>query len=181
VFKRFQPVLFGLFEFDPEMTLSVIDTINLRYRDVIAAKKGTCEPVPNNLVTANKISRSLLFGLLFCCWASSSWIITRGKHSYRDKLTTQARISFCVFYRPQRNSCFQIFLCSYINFHQNWYFCGLCENTNKCFVKICFRAPSLFTQATKMNFLSETFWWTENIWMYSCYFCNLLDVLKYIF
>jgi hypothetical protein len=24
---------------------------------VIAAKKGTCEPVPNNLVTANKISR----------------------------------------------------------------------------------------------------------------------------
>jgi hypothetical protein len=38
------------------MTLSVIDPINLRYRDVIAAKKGTCEPVPNNLVTANKIS-----------------------------------------------------------------------------------------------------------------------------
>jgi hypothetical protein len=53
VFKQFQPVLFGLFEFDPEMTLSVIDTTNLRYRDVIAAKKGTCEPVPNNLVTAN--------------------------------------------------------------------------------------------------------------------------------
>jgi hypothetical protein len=38
------------------MTLSVIDPINLRYRHVIAAKKGTCEPVPNNLVTANKIS-----------------------------------------------------------------------------------------------------------------------------
>jgi hypothetical protein len=38
------------------MTLSVIDPINLRYRDVIAAKKDTCEPVPNNLVTANKIS-----------------------------------------------------------------------------------------------------------------------------
>jgi hypothetical protein len=56
VFKRFQPVLYGLFEFDPEMTLSVIDPINLRYRDVIAAKKGTCEPVPNNLVTANKMS-----------------------------------------------------------------------------------------------------------------------------
>jgi hypothetical protein len=56
VFKRFQPVLFGLFEFDPEMTLSVIDPINLRYRDVIAAKKGTCEPMPNNLVTAIKIS-----------------------------------------------------------------------------------------------------------------------------
>jgi hypothetical protein len=53
VFKRYQPVLFGLFEFDPEMTLSVIDTINLRYRNVIAAKKGTCEPVPNNLVTAS--------------------------------------------------------------------------------------------------------------------------------
>jgi hypothetical protein len=35
------------------MTLSVIDPINLRYRDVIAAKKGTCEPVPNNLVTTN--------------------------------------------------------------------------------------------------------------------------------
>jgi hypothetical protein len=52
-YKQFQPVLFGIFEFDPEMTLSVIDTINLRYRDVIAAKKGTCEPVPNNLVTAN--------------------------------------------------------------------------------------------------------------------------------
>jgi hypothetical protein len=57
VFKWFQPVLFGLFEFDPEITLSVIDTINLRYRDVIAAKKGTCEPVPNNLVTANWIAR----------------------------------------------------------------------------------------------------------------------------
>jgi hypothetical protein len=53
VFKQFEPVLFGLFKFDPEMTLSVIDTINLRYRDVIATKKGTCEPVPNNLVTAN--------------------------------------------------------------------------------------------------------------------------------
>jgi hypothetical protein len=39
------------------MTLSVIDPINLWYRDVIAAKKGTYEPVPNNLVTANKISR----------------------------------------------------------------------------------------------------------------------------
>jgi hypothetical protein len=56
VFKRFQPVLFGLFKFDPEMTLSVIDPINLRYRDIIAVKKDTCEPVPNNLVTANKIS-----------------------------------------------------------------------------------------------------------------------------
>jgi hypothetical protein len=43
VFKRFHPVLFGLFEFDPEMTLSVIDPMNLRYRDVIAAKKGTCK------------------------------------------------------------------------------------------------------------------------------------------
>jgi hypothetical protein len=53
VFKRFQPVLFGLFEFDPEMTLSVIYPMNLRYRLVIAAKKGTCEPVANNLVTAN--------------------------------------------------------------------------------------------------------------------------------
>jgi hypothetical protein len=52
VFKRFQPELFRLFEFDPEMTLSVIDTINLRYRDVIAAKKSTCKPVPNNLMTA---------------------------------------------------------------------------------------------------------------------------------
>jgi hypothetical protein len=41
VFKRFQSVLFGLFEFDPEMILSVIDTINLRYRDVIATKKDT--------------------------------------------------------------------------------------------------------------------------------------------
>jgi hypothetical protein len=41
------------------MTLSVIDPINLRYRDVIAAKKGTCEPVPNNLVTANKISHGM--------------------------------------------------------------------------------------------------------------------------
>jgi hypothetical protein len=56
VFKRFQPVLFGLFEFDPKMTLSVIDPINLRYHDVIVAKKDTCEPVSNNLVTANKIS-----------------------------------------------------------------------------------------------------------------------------
>jgi hypothetical protein len=55
VFKRFQPVLFGLFELDPEMILSVIDPMNLRYRAVIAAKKGTCEPVPNNLVTANWI------------------------------------------------------------------------------------------------------------------------------
>jgi hypothetical protein len=53
VFKQFQPVLFGLFKFDPEMTLLVIDTINLRYRDVIAVKKGTCEPVPKNLVAAN--------------------------------------------------------------------------------------------------------------------------------
>jgi hypothetical protein len=53
VFKWFQPVLFGLFEFDLEMTLSVIDPMNLRYRWVIAAKKGTCEPVANNLVTAN--------------------------------------------------------------------------------------------------------------------------------
>jgi hypothetical protein len=53
MFRRFQPVLFGLFEFDPEMTLSVIDTINLRYHDVIAAKKGTYELVPNNLVTTN--------------------------------------------------------------------------------------------------------------------------------
>jgi hypothetical protein len=43
VFKRFQPVLFGLFEFDPEMTILVIDPINLRYRDVITMKKGTCE------------------------------------------------------------------------------------------------------------------------------------------
>jgi hypothetical protein len=50
VFKRFQSVLFGLFEFDPEMTLSVIDTINLRYRDVIAAKKGNCERVPNKAI-----------------------------------------------------------------------------------------------------------------------------------
>jgi hypothetical protein len=57
VFKRFQPVLFGLFEFDLEMTLSVIDPINLRYRWAIAAKKGTCEPVANNLVTANWIAR----------------------------------------------------------------------------------------------------------------------------
>jgi hypothetical protein len=56
VFKRFQPVLFGLFEFDPEMTLSVIDPMNLRYCNVIAANKGTCEPVPNNSVTANKIT-----------------------------------------------------------------------------------------------------------------------------
>jgi hypothetical protein len=53
MFKRFQPVLFGLFEFDTEMTLSVIDPMNLWYHDVIAAKKDTCEPVPNNLVTAN--------------------------------------------------------------------------------------------------------------------------------
>jgi hypothetical protein len=53
VFKRFQPVLFGLFELDQEMTLSVIDPMNLRYRDVIAVKKGTCEPVLNNMVTAN--------------------------------------------------------------------------------------------------------------------------------
>jgi hypothetical protein len=56
VFKRFQPVLFGLFKFNPEMTLSVIDPINLRYRDVIAAKKDTCKPVPKNSVTANKIA-----------------------------------------------------------------------------------------------------------------------------
>jgi hypothetical protein len=56
VFKRFQQVLFGLFEFDPEMTLSVIDPMNLRYHDVIAAKKGICEPVANNLVTANWIA-----------------------------------------------------------------------------------------------------------------------------
>jgi hypothetical protein len=53
VFKQLQPVLFGLFKFDPEMTLSVIDPMNLRYRDVIAVKKGTCEPVPNNFVTTN--------------------------------------------------------------------------------------------------------------------------------
>jgi hypothetical protein len=53
VFKRFQPVLFRLFEFDPEITLSVIDPINLRYRLVIAAKKCTCELVTNNLVTTN--------------------------------------------------------------------------------------------------------------------------------
>jgi hypothetical protein len=38
------------------MTLSVIDLMNLRYRDVIAAKKGTYEPVPNNLVTVNWIA-----------------------------------------------------------------------------------------------------------------------------
>jgi hypothetical protein len=53
VFKRFQPVLFRLFELDPEITLSMIDPINLRYRDMIAAKKCTYKPVPNNLVTAN--------------------------------------------------------------------------------------------------------------------------------
>jgi hypothetical protein len=53
VLKRFQPVLFGLFEFDPEMTLSVTDPINLQYHDVIAAKKDTYESVPNNLMTAN--------------------------------------------------------------------------------------------------------------------------------
>jgi hypothetical protein len=57
VFKRFQPVLFGLFELDLEMTLSVIDPINLRYHDVIAVKKGTYESVPNNLVTANPVHR----------------------------------------------------------------------------------------------------------------------------
>jgi hypothetical protein len=54
VFKRFQPVLFGLFKFDPEMTLSVIDPMNLRYRDVIAAKKDTYKSVPNNLVTQSE-------------------------------------------------------------------------------------------------------------------------------
>jgi hypothetical protein len=43
------------------MTLSVIDPKNLRYRDVIAAKKDTCEPVPNNLVTANKISQIVVY------------------------------------------------------------------------------------------------------------------------
>jgi hypothetical protein len=53
VLKRFQPVLFGLFEFDPEKTLSVIALTNLRYHRVIAAKKGTCEPVVKNLATAN--------------------------------------------------------------------------------------------------------------------------------
>jgi hypothetical protein len=53
VIKRFQPVLFGLFEFDPKMTILVIDIINLRYRDVIAVKKDICEPVANNLMTAN--------------------------------------------------------------------------------------------------------------------------------
>jgi hypothetical protein len=53
VFKRFQPILFGLFEFDPEKTLLVIDPTNLRYRRVIAAKKGTYEPVVKNLVTTN--------------------------------------------------------------------------------------------------------------------------------
>jgi hypothetical protein len=53
VFKRFQPVLFGLFKFDPEITFSVIDPMNLQYRLVIAVKKGICEPVANNLVTAN--------------------------------------------------------------------------------------------------------------------------------
>jgi hypothetical protein len=41
VFKQFQPVLFRLFEFDPEKTLSVIDPTNSRYCRVIAAKKGT--------------------------------------------------------------------------------------------------------------------------------------------
>jgi hypothetical protein len=53
VFKRFQPILFGLFKFDPEMTLSVINPMNLRYRLVIITKKSICKPVANNLVTAN--------------------------------------------------------------------------------------------------------------------------------
>jgi hypothetical protein len=39
IFKRLQPVLFELFEFDPEITLSVIDPINLRYHRVITVKK----------------------------------------------------------------------------------------------------------------------------------------------
>jgi hypothetical protein len=34
--------------------------MNLRYRDVIAAKNDTCEPVPNNLVTANWIARKIV-------------------------------------------------------------------------------------------------------------------------
>jgi hypothetical protein len=53
VFKRFQPILFGLFEFDPKKTLSVIDPTNLRYHEVIAVNKDTCELVARNLVTAN--------------------------------------------------------------------------------------------------------------------------------
>jgi hypothetical protein len=76
VFKRFQQVLFGLFEFDPEMTLSVIDPINLRYRDVIAAKKGSCEPVPNNLVTANKISQARVMARpIFVSLILQPWMI----------------------------------------------------------------------------------------------------------
>jgi hypothetical protein len=43
----------------------------LRYRDVIAAKKGTCEPVPNNLVTANWIAQGSM---------------ARGRHRERTRL-----------------------------------------------------------------------------------------------
>jgi hypothetical protein len=53
MFKQFQLVLFGLFEFDPKKTLSVIDPMNLRYHKVIVANKGTYELVLKNLVTAN--------------------------------------------------------------------------------------------------------------------------------
>jgi hypothetical protein len=53
MFKQFQLVLFGLFEFDPKKTLSVIDPTNLRYHKVIVANKGTYEPVLKNLVTTN--------------------------------------------------------------------------------------------------------------------------------
>jgi hypothetical protein len=74
VFKRFQPVLFGLFKFDPEMIRSVIDLMNLRYHWIIAAKKDTCEPVANNLVTANWLARFLdtLRPGEFVCHSSSS-------------------------------------------------------------------------------------------------------------
>jgi hypothetical protein len=45
VFKRFQPIVFKLFEFDPKKTLSVIEPINLWYRKVIVANKDTVNPV----------------------------------------------------------------------------------------------------------------------------------------
>jgi hypothetical protein len=52
----------------PNNLVTANNPINLRYRDVIAAKKGTCEPVSNNLVTANKMSRQ--DWVLFLPWAT---------------------------------------------------------------------------------------------------------------
>jgi hypothetical protein len=63
----------------------------LLYRDVIAAKKGTYEPVPNNLVTANWIARGrtilLVHGL-------ASWVLCLPLAvQYEDKQKNLARQS----------------------------------------------------------------------------------------